>query len=105
MSGLSPRGGTENNERLHHYLNRSFLRGASVISPKLAGAILAVIFYVYYVQLVNVKKGKISWLASYLSNHSNEGNRVVLPETIETGISDPDTATEMEDTEETKRCY
>ena len=105
MSGLSPRGGTENNERLHHYLNRSFLRGASVISPKLAGAILAVIFYVYYVQLVNVKKGKISWLASYLSNYSNEGNRVVLPETIETGVSDPDTATEMEDTEETKRCY
>ena len=26
LSGLSPGGGTENNERLHRYLNRSFLR-------------------------------------------------------------------------------
>ena len=47
LSGLSPGGGTENNERLHCYLNRSFLRGASVISLELAGAILAVIFYAY----------------------------------------------------------
>ena len=47
VSGLSPDGGTENNERLHRYLNRSFLWGASVISPELAGAILAVIFYAY----------------------------------------------------------
>ena len=47
LSGLPPDGGTENNERLHRYLNRSFLRGASVISPELAGAILAVIFYAY----------------------------------------------------------
>ena len=98
-------GGTENNERLHRYLNRSFLRGASVISPELAGAILAVIFYVYNARLINVKKGKISWLVSYPSNHSTEKNRVLLPETIETGSSDPDIATEMEDTEETKRCY
>ena len=59
LSGLPPGGGTENNERLHRYLNRSFLRGASVISPELAGAILAVIFYVYYARLINVKKGKI----------------------------------------------
>ena len=105
LSGLPPGGGTENNERLHRYLNRSFLRGASVISPELAGAILAVIFYVYYARLINVKKGKISWLVSYPSNHSNERNRVVLPETIETGSSDADIETEMEDTEETKRCY
>ena len=105
LSGLPPDGGTENNERLHRYLNRSFLRGASVISPELAGAILAVIFYVYYARLINVKKGKISWLVSYPSNHSNERNRVVLPETIETGSSDADIETEMEDTEETKRCY
>ena len=47
LSGLPPDGGTENNERLHRYLNKSFLRGASVISPELAGAILAVIFYAY----------------------------------------------------------
>ena len=90
LSGLPPGRGTENNERLHRYLNRSFLRGASVISPELAGTILAVIFYVYYARLINVKKGKISWLISYPSNHSNERNRVVLPETIETGSSDAD---------------
>ena len=48
---------------------------------------------------------KISWLASYPSNHFNERNRVVLPETIETGSSDPNITTEMEDTEETKGCY
>ena len=47
LPGLPPDGGTENNERLHRYLNRSFLRGASVISPELSGAILAVIFYAY----------------------------------------------------------
>ena len=47
LSGLPPDEGTENNERLHRYLNRSFLRGASVISPELAGGILAVIFYAY----------------------------------------------------------
>ena len=105
MSGLPPGGGTENNERLHRYLNRSFFRGASAISPELVGAILAVIFYVYNARLINVKKGEISWLASYPSNHSTERNRVVLPETIETGSSDPDIATEMEDLEETKRCY
>ena len=64
-----------------------------------------VIFYVYYARLINVKRGKIPWLVSYPSNHSNERNRVVLLETIETGSSDPDIATEMEDTEETKRCY
>ena len=51
MSGLPPGGGTENNERLHRYLKRRFLRGASVISPELAGAILAVIFYVYNARL------------------------------------------------------
>ena len=103
LAGLSPGGGTENNGRLHRYLNRSLSRGASAISPELAGAILAVIFYVYYARLINVKKGKISWLVSYPSNHSNERNRVVLPETIETGSTDADIETEMED--ETKRCY
>ena len=102
---MSPGGGTENNERLQRYLNRSFLRCTSVISPELAGAILAVIFYVYYARLINVKKGKISWLVLYPSNHSNERNRAVLPETIETGSSDPDISTEMGDTEETKRSY
>ena len=105
LSGLPPGGGTENHERLHRYLNRSFLRGASVISPELAGAIPAVIFYVYYARLINVKKGKFSWLVSYPSNHSNERNRVVLPEAIETSSSDADIETEMEDMEETKRCY
>ena len=44
-------------------------------------------------------------LISYPSNHSNEINRVVLLETIETGSSDPDIVTEMEDTKETKRYY
>ena len=43
LSGLPPDGGTKN----HRYLDRSFLRGARVISPELAGAILAVIFYAY----------------------------------------------------------
>ena len=47
LSGLPPDGGTENSERLHRHLDRSFLWGASVISPELAGAILAVIFYAY----------------------------------------------------------
>ena len=51
------------------------------------------------------KDREISWLASYPSNHLNERNRAVLPETIETGSSDPNITTEMEDTEETKRCY
>ena len=92
LSGLSPGGGTEKNQRLHRYLNRSFIR-------------LQVSSHVYYARLINVKKGKISWLVLYPSNHSNEGNRVVLPETIETGSSDPDILTEMEDTEETKRYY
>ena len=64
-----------------------------------------VIFYGCYPRLINVKKGKISWLVSYPSNHSNERNRVVLPESIEIGSSDADIETEMEDTEETKRCY
>ena len=31
LSGLPPDGGTENNERLHCYLNRSFFRGESAI--------------------------------------------------------------------------
>ena len=100
LSGLPPDGGTENNERLHRYLNSSFLRGTSVISLELAGAILVVIFYAYNARLINGKRVKISWLASHPSNHSNERNRVVLPETIETDSSDPDIATEMEDTEE-----
>ena len=47
LSGLPLDGGTENNERLHRYLNRRFLWGASVISPELAVAILAVIIYAY----------------------------------------------------------
>ena len=47
LSGLPSDGGTENNERLHRYLNRSFLRGASVLSQVLSGVILAVIFYAY----------------------------------------------------------
>ena len=47
LSGLPPDEGTENNETLHRYLNRGFLRGASVISPEFADAILAVIFYAY----------------------------------------------------------
>ena len=74
LSGFRPGGGTENNERLHRYLNRSFLRGASIISPELAGSILVVIFYAYNVRLINGKTGKISWLISYPSNHSNERN-------------------------------
>ena len=45
LLGLPPDGGTESNERLYRYLNRSFLRGPSVISPELSGAILAVIVY------------------------------------------------------------
>ena len=76
-----------------------------VISQELAGAILAVIFYAYNARLIKGKREKISWLASHPSNHSNERNRVVLPETIETGSSDPNITTEMEDTEETKGCY
>ena len=105
FSGLPPDGGTENNERLHHYLNRRFLRGASVISPELAGAILMVIFYAYNARSINGKRGKVSWLVSYPSNHSNERNGVVLPESTEAGSSDPDNAKEIEDTKETKGCY
>ena len=74
LSEFPPGGGTENNERLHRYLNRSFLRGASIISSKLAGSILAVIFYAYNARLINGKTGKISWLISYPSNHSSERN-------------------------------
>ena len=62
LSGLLPDGGTENKEILHRYINRSFLRGASVISPDLARAILAVIFHAYNASLINGKRGKISWL-------------------------------------------
>ena len=59
-SRLPPGGGTENNERLHRYLNRSYLRGASVLGMELAEAVLSVLFFVYNSRIkLNIKGDKI----------------------------------------------
>ena len=61
VSGIPPGGGTENNERLHRYLNRSFLRGATCLSVEVAKDVLTVLFYVYNSRFTNVKKGKVAF--------------------------------------------
>ena len=40
---LPPGGGTENNVKLHHYLNRDYLRGTSLLGMELADAVLSVL--------------------------------------------------------------
>ena len=61
VSGIPSGGGTENNERLHRYLNRSFLRGATCLSVEVAKAVLTVLFYVYNSRIINGKKGKVAF--------------------------------------------
>ena len=61
LSGIPPGSGTEDNERLHRYLNRSFIKGANVISPELARAVLTVLFYVHNSKLLSEKKSKTSY--------------------------------------------
>ena len=61
VSGIPPGGGTENNERLHRYFNRSFLRGATCLSVEVAKAVLTVLFYVYNSCIINGKKGKVAF--------------------------------------------
>ena len=57
---LPPGGGTENHERIHRYLNRSYLRGASVLGMELAEAVLSVLICVYNSHIkLNIKGGKI----------------------------------------------
>ena len=60
FSDIPPGGGTENNERLHRYLNRSFLRGATCLSVEVAKAVLTVLFMFIIAVLSIVKKKK--WL-------------------------------------------
>ena len=85
-------------------LIEAFLR-VQVSYHDFVGVILMVILCTYNARLINGGKGKISWLVSYTSNHSNDKNPIVLPETIKTSSSDPDIMTEMENTEETEGCY
>ena len=61
VSGVPPGGGTENNERLHRYLNRSLLLGATCLSVEVAKAVLTVLFYVYNSSITNGKKGKVAF--------------------------------------------
>ena len=61
VSGIPPGRGTENNERLHRYLNRSFLRGTTCLSVEVAKAVLTVLFYVYNSHITNGKKGKVAF--------------------------------------------
>ena len=61
VSGILLGGGTENNERLHRYLNRSFLPGATYLSVEVAKAVLTVLFYVYNSRIINDKKGKVAF--------------------------------------------
>ena len=51
----------KNNERLHRYLNRSFLRGATCLSVEVAKTVLTVLFYVYNSRIINGKKGKVAF--------------------------------------------
>ena len=61
--GIPPGGGTENNEKLHKYLNRSFLWEAICLSVEVAKAVLTVLFYVYNSRIINGKKGKVAFYA------------------------------------------
>ena len=45
LSGIEPGHGSEGNEHLHKLLNRSMLRGATIISYELAEAVLTVLFH------------------------------------------------------------
>ena len=47
LSGIEPGHGSEGNEHLHKLLNRSMLRGATIISYELAEADLTVLFHNY----------------------------------------------------------
>ena len=47
LSGIEPGHGSEGNEHLHKLLNRSMLRGATIISYELAEAVLTVLFHNY----------------------------------------------------------
>ena len=59
-SRFPPGGGTENHERIHRYLNRSCLRGASVLGMELAEAVLSVLICVYNSHIkLNIKGDKI----------------------------------------------
>ena len=85
-------------------LIEAFLR-LQVSYHELVGVILMVVLYTYNARLINGTKGKTSWLVSYPSNHCNERNPIVLPETIKTCSSDPDTMTEIKNTEDPEGCY
>ena len=61
VSGIPPGGGTETNERLHRYLNRSFLRVATCLSVEVAKPVLTVLFYVFNSCIINGKKGKVAF--------------------------------------------
>lgn len=63
VSGIPPGGGTENNERLHRYLNRSFLREATCLSVEVVKVVLTVLFFVYNSRIINGKKGKVAFYA------------------------------------------
>ena len=47
LSGIEPGHGSEGNEHLHKLLNRSMLRGATIISYELTEAVLTVLFHNY----------------------------------------------------------
>ena len=55
LSGIEPGYGSEANEQLHKLLNRSMLRGATVISFELAEAILTVLFHHYIENKKDIK--------------------------------------------------
>ena len=57
LSGIEPGYGSEANEQLHKLLNRSMLRGATVISFELAEAILTVLFHHYNENKKGIKHG------------------------------------------------
>ena len=61
LSEIPTGGDTENNEQLHCYLNRGFLKSANVVSPELPLEVLAVLFFVYNEWLLNEKRSKASY--------------------------------------------
>ena len=66
VSGIPPAGGTENNERLQRYLNRSFLRGATCLRVEVTKAVLTVLFYAYNSRIINGKKEKLLFIPTSL---------------------------------------
>lgn len=71
LSGIAPGQGTEANEALHRLLNRSLLRGATVISPELAEAVFTVIFHNYNEKISGNKHSCNKKIALSLIVHSN----------------------------------